>query len=132
MTDFANIATGAARLYTDAVPQIIAAFIDVPISYYSTCLALNTLLTLMIATRLFLHHRNIQNVVGNGDSSSRTYTTIITIIVESCALYAATLLLYIVPWALDSYVLYISEGKGAIQVRVIFIYPTYMMLIVIV
>ena len=67
------------------------------IPYYLISLSLNILLTLMIIVRLVLHRRRIQNAMGV-TASSRLYTTIITILVESCALYATTFLLHIVMW----------------------------------
>ena len=67
------------------------------IPYFLISLLLNILLTLMIIVRLALHHRQIQNAMGTR-ASGRLYTTIITILVESCALYAFTFLLLIVMW----------------------------------
>ena len=65
------------------------------LSYFSITLSLNVVLTFMIAARLFLHNRDIQKMAA---TSSLTHTTVATMLIESCALYAATSLLYIIPF----------------------------------
>ena len=93
-------------------------------SYFSICLALNVILTLMIVTRLILHRRNLRKAIGASDGVSGLYTAIVTMIIESYAIYAATFLAYIVSWAVDSvFVAIPSKGIGAIQVRAAFIFP---------
>ena len=64
--------------------------VDVP--YLSISLSLNVLLTLMIIVRLVLHTRQIQIAMGVTAGVGRLYTAIVTVLVESCALYAATFL----------------------------------------
>lgn len=66
--------------------------------FYSISLSLNVLLTLMISIRLILHSRDIRNALGPLVKADRLYTTIVTILVESSALYAVNSLLYIGPW----------------------------------
>lgn len=113
----ASLGIGISWIYAQSTVNInLSTFIHTGASYYSICLALNVLLTLMIVARLVLHRRNVRNVVGTGDSTSSPYTTIITIIVESYALYAITLLVYIVPYALDSWVVILFRGTGVVQV----------------
>lgn len=65
-------------------------------SYLTISLSLNILLTLMIVTRLVLHSRDIRNAMGASVETNRLYKSIITILVESCALYAGSSLVYIV------------------------------------
>jgi hypothetical protein len=78
-----------------------SATLNLGLSYYSISLSLNVFLTLMIVTRLVLHSRNIRNAMGAPAGNSGLYKAVITMLIESCALYAVTLLLFIVPWAVD-------------------------------
>ena len=57
----------------------------------------------MVVIRLVLHSRNIRDAVGHGDRPDRLYIFINTILVESCALYAATYVLYFGPWGAGNY-----------------------------
>ena len=70
--------------------------------YYSIALSLNVLLTLMIITRLFLHRKNIRRALGDQGGASRLYEEIITMFVESGALFAASFALLFGPWATGS------------------------------
>ena len=72
--------------------------VNITLSYYSISLSLNVLLTLMIIARLILHSRNIQNAMGYLNRANGLYKTVATMLVESCALYAISLLLFIVPY----------------------------------
>ena len=93
---------------------------DVGTSYFSISLSLNILLTLMIVTRLTLHRRNFRNVQGASQRVGGLYTAIVTILIESYALYAIAFLLYIVPWALGHPIVYLfSQVLGNVQVRVV-------------
>ena len=65
------------------------------ILYFSISVSLNVLLTLMIVVRLVLHARNIRAVMGSPGGIGGLYKTIITMLVESCALYAASSLLFV-------------------------------------
>lgn len=78
----------------------------------------------MIIVRLVLHSRNIRNAIGTSSGPGSLYTAVVTMLVESSALYAITFLLYIVPLATSSYIAYIfSPALGDIQVRVVFTFP---------
>ena len=57
-------------------------------SFISISVALNLLLTLMIVVRLALHNRNIRKATGASVGTSGLIKTIITVLVESSALYA--------------------------------------------
>ena len=62
----------------------------------STSLSLNILLTLMIVARLVLHSRDIRAILGAPLSgTSGLYKTTITMLIESCALFAVNSLLVI-------------------------------------
>lgn len=74
------------------------------IPYFSVSISLNVLLTLMIITRLVLHNRGTRTpaaalVAGTGG----LYKTIITMLVESSALYAVCSLLVIGTFASQSF-----------------------------
>ena len=72
-------------------------------AYLSISLSLNVILTLMIATRLILHSKNIRNAMGaSAGPTNGLYTAIVTTLVESSAPYAIALILYIGPWAANS------------------------------
>ena len=64
--------------------------------YFLISLCINVFLTLAIIARLALHNRNIRNVMGDTVEASRLYESVISMLVESCALYAGSLLAYIV------------------------------------
>ena len=66
--------------------------------YFFISLSLNILLTLIIIARVVLHSRNLRNATGNLVASDGMYNTIVTMLVESCALYTVTFLLFVVPW----------------------------------
>ena len=65
----------------------------------SISFALSILLTLMIVARLVLHSRHIRDAMGPGFRPGGLYKTIITIVVESYALFAVSNLLFLAPWA---------------------------------
>ena len=78
--------------------------IDFAHPYFAISLSLNVLLTLMIIARVAWHSRNVRPVTGSLSTASGLYKIITTMLVESCALYAATFLLFLVPWWVDSVV----------------------------
>ena len=71
--------------------------------YVTMTLSLNALLTLMIITRLILHSRNVRKAVGTTAGVTGLYKAIVTMLVESSALYAASLVLTAGPWVAGSY-----------------------------
>ena len=73
----------------DCIPSIPT------IPYFSISLSLNVLLTLMIVIRLVLHNRNIRAIMGAPVGISGFHRTIITMLIESCALYAVSSLLVV-------------------------------------
>ena len=72
------------------------------LSFHVISVSLNVLLTLMIVIRLILHKRDIRNAVGTAHKPGGLYDAVVTMLVESCALYAITYLLYIVTWVIDN------------------------------
>ena len=85
-------------------PQFV---INIGLAFFSISVALNVLLTLMISIRLILHSRNFRNAVGTPGGASGLYKTIVTVLIESCALYALSFLLFIGPWGADSGIQYV-------------------------
>ena len=74
----------------------------------------------MIVIQLIVHTRNVRKITmascGSIGLTSAT-ATVATMLIESYALYVVTLLVYIVPWAVDSAVGDIFSGLvGSIQV----------------
>ena len=57
--------------------------------YFSISLSLNILLTLMIVIRLTVHARNVRTAMG-GAGSGGLCKAIVTMFIESCAIYAVT------------------------------------------
>ena len=70
---------------------------DFGFPHLSISVSLNVLLTLMIIVRLILYTRNIRAVMGITGIGGLS-KAIVTILIESCALYATSSLLVIVPW----------------------------------
>ena len=68
------------------------------LSYYSISLSLNIILTLMIVIRLVLLTRNTRAAMGVTGTGG-LHSAIITMLVESCALYAVGSLPVIGAWA---------------------------------
>ena len=88
-----GIAVGIACIYQYSVTNITAS-LNLP--YFSLSLALNVILTLMIAVRLVLHARNTRAAMGLAGIGGLCNAVIIMFI-ESCALYSVSLVLIIGP-----------------------------------
>ena len=74
------------------------------IPYISTSASLNILLTLLIVSRLILHSRNVRKAVGAQSGAGGVYNAIVTMLVESSALYAVSSVLFMGPWGAHSWV----------------------------
>ena len=97
---------------------------NIATSYYSICLSLNVLLTLMIVVRLAVHIRNVRKATGSSGGLHTTTAAVVAMLIESYALYAITLITYIVPLAIQSPVVSIFNGVlGAVQVCAILTFP---------
>jgi len=70
--------------------------------YFSVTLSLNIILTLMVVIRLVLHSKDVRATLGAPAGISGLYKAIITMLVESSALYAVNSLLVIVLWAVGN------------------------------
>ena len=125
LTNITRVAMGIVYIYQGSGIRVdYIASIYFTTAYFSICLTLNVILTLMIVIRLLVHIRNLRKITGSSDGSGALYTaatTVVTMLIESYALYAVALLLYIVPWAVDSWVLgFFAKSLGSIQVRAVF------------
>ena len=68
------------------------------IPLFSISIALNVLLTLMIVARIVLVNRDIRNIMNAPVKLGGLYKAIVTSLVESCALYSVTCILWIASW----------------------------------
>ena len=97
--------------------------IDFGTPLFAISLSLNILLTSMIVVRLVRHMRDIQGAIGPLVKPNRLYGVIITILVESCALYVVSFVLFIGPWgAGDGTQLIFFPILAQVQVRNILFY----------
>ena len=69
------------------------------IPHHALSVAVNILLTLMIVIRLLSHGRKTRKAMGASAPAGGWYKTVITILVESCALFAVSFLLFVGFWA---------------------------------
>ena len=125
-----DVVLGIADIYYSSGTRFYTATeLNIHTSYISTCLSYSILLTLMIVFRLMVHIKNIRNATGalNGSGGLHTATaTVVTMLIESYALYAVVLLAYVVSRAVDSWVTTLFTGVvGAVQVRVVLTIPDY-------
>ena len=127
-------ASGITSIYQSSRPistlRCLAFVIDYEVPYFSISSALNILLTLMIVTRLFLLHRNVKRAMNAPVRVNGLYRVIVTSLIESCAIYSATLVLFIgllatsspffgvvLPIFLNVQVCVASSFPGALQCR---------------
>ena len=124
MTNTPDVAVGVAHIYLDSGST--DASVNLNTAYLTICLSLNVLLTLMIVIRLVVHIRNVRRVIGDSEGSGGLHTaatTVVTMLIESYALYAIAILLFIVPWVVHSAAVDLfSKVLGTIQVRSVFIF----------
>lgn len=127
LTNATDVAMGIMLIYQTSQPDssiwnTVAINFGVP--YFAISLALNMLLTLLIVMRLAMHSRNIRNAMGAPAGASGLYATIITVLVESCSIYAIASLLFVIPWGLKSHVADIFLPILAeVQVRADLLFP---------
>ena len=95
-----NIAMGIVFNLQNAVPDLsVTPWSGIP--YYTISLSLNILLTLMIVIRLILQARDTRIALGMTGIGGLC-TAIVTMLTESCVLYAVSSLLVIGPWGADN------------------------------
>lgn len=74
---------------------------------FLTSLSLNVLLTLMIIARLLLHNKSLKRSMGSRATTNGLYKAVVTMLVESFALYTVCFLLFIGTWSAQSSFVYI-------------------------
>jgi len=95
--------------------------VDFGLSYFSISLSLNILLTFMIVIRLVLHIRNIRTVMEAPSGFTGLYKTIVTMLIESSAVFTVSSLLFLGFWGSGSYVADVfSAIQAETQVRAFF------------
>ena len=106
LTNVPDIGMGIMFIYRTSQPTSISDSLasNTGIPYFSISISLNILLTLMIVGRLVLHSRNIRNALGTQAGGGGMYKALVTMIIESSALYAVSSILFIVPWGANSWV----------------------------
>jgi len=100
-----SLAMGIGFIYQGQLPDVsahYALFANFGKVYYSLSLSLDVLLTLMIVARIVLHSREFRSAMGSLVKPNRVYGVLVTILVESCALYTVSYLLFLGPWASSS------------------------------
>ena len=127
LADVADAATGVAFVYEASKPdhgEFTSTAAELAFSYFIISVPLNVLLTLMIVIRLVLCGRNIRRAAGATVGAIKGYKAIVTILVESSALYTVALLLYIGTNTSEIYIRWVfSHIAGWAQVRAVFMYP---------
>src|SRR5258708_2729544 len=105
----ADTAVGIALVYYQATQPDCTIWrsttIDVGVPY-SISVSLDVLLTLMIVARVVLLSREIRKAMNAPFRISGLYKAVITILGESCALYAITFLFWIGTWAANNPIQY--------------------------
>ena len=124
LINIADIATGIAHICQESGVRLsIFTAIDIGISYFSISLSLNIILMFMIVTRLILHIKNIRKTIGTSDGS-RGLQAIVTILVESYALYVIPFLIFTISWAIRGrFTGTFANIVGPSQVRAVFPFP---------
>ena len=95
-TNMNDIATGIVLIYQTTEFPVTKSNRWAGPAYFSISIALNVLLTLAIVIRLILHARNVRTAMG-GTGISGLCKAIVTMLVESCAIYAVSSLLVVGP-----------------------------------
>ncbi|KAG9222286.1 hypothetical protein CCMSSC00406_0006583 [Pleurotus cornucopiae] len=95
----ASISMGIMTIFQSSRPNAslwTSVTVDFGLPYFSISVSLNVLLTLLILLRLWFHNRSMKQTASMSASRSATpYASIISMLVESSALYAVTSLLFI-------------------------------------
>ncbi|KAJ7640764.1 hypothetical protein DFH06DRAFT_1215164 [Mycena polygramma] len=72
------------------------------IPYFTISLSLNIILTLLIVGRIWYHQRSMKALFGNDHSHQRPYQLLLTMFVESAALFSIISILLLVTFALGN------------------------------
>ena len=134
LTNTTDVVLGIANIYySSGMWTYTATNTNTNTSYFSICLSLNILLTLMIVIRLIVHIKNVRKATGASDGSGGLHTaaaTVVMMLIESYALYAGILLASTISWAADSWVDTLFTGVvGTVQVCVVFPIPDVLLVL---
>jgi len=103
----ASLALGIMFIYQTSQPDSSlwnSVAINFGVPYFSISIGLNIILTLMIVARLVVQSRNIRMAVGAPAGIGGLYKAIVTMLIESSALYAVNSLLFVGPWGAGSHI----------------------------
>jgi len=101
----ASVGMGILFIYQTSQPSSILNSLGsrTGIPYFSISISLNILLTLLIVIQLITHSRNIRKALG-AQGGGGVYNAVVTMLIESSALYAVSSVLFIGPWGANSWV----------------------------
>lgn len=85
---------------TDTGDSTLSVDVILTLTYYVISIAINILLTLLIAGRLLLHRQRMVSILGAQHAG--VYVSIATIIIESAILYSAFALPFFITLGLDT------------------------------
>jgi hypothetical protein len=115
----ADTAVGITYIYQLLQPGSFSG--DFGLSYYSISVSVNILLNFMIVVRLIRHVKTSRDVIGGRYGKMELYKLVVTVVIESCALYSVTFLLFIRSWAAPSVIRFIPyQILFQIQARAVF------------
>lgn len=86
------------QISTQGSSGVFSFGINFGLLYFSVTLSLNILLTLMIVSRLTWHSWTVWKAMGDASQVNGLYKTVITMIIESFALYTITYVAFLVLW----------------------------------
>ena len=72
--------------------------------YFTLSVALNILLTLLLAGHLIVHSRRLRKMQISRSNHGSLYQDIVTVLIESCALFALVSILFIGPYGAGRFV----------------------------
>jgi len=101
-----SFAMGLRFIYQTAQPHGVWNMLpsNISLPYFAISTALNVILTLVLLARFLMYGRNIRTSTGATSKITGWYKAALTILIESCGLYAVNSLLFIIPWGMGSYV----------------------------
>jgi len=71
-------------------------------AYYSISIGMNVILTLLITGKLLVYRRRFKNASGAAHNPANFYTSLLTIFVESAALYSTFAICFLVSYAISN------------------------------
>jgi hypothetical protein len=130
LANIADTGVGIVQIYVEATnnDNILSMYtvLGFYVAYFPIYVSLNTLLTLMIITRLIWHRRQVREAIGSSRGLIGPYRIVIAILVESYALYALALLMYAIPMTTGDLTLSFTCATfpAPVQVRIACLFPS--------